>query len=134
MKNQFPLLSKIYLCEFLSAMFFWLAGWLMFTPPWDFFPVGKYLLLGTMMTALLILVMVFLIKPSEKMDDRARNNLYRSAFLVFTLFVPLLVVAAVLLLVFGQITIQAHHLLFVLAALLSIHAIAFFVNERRGSW
>lgn len=131
MKKQFPLVSKIYLCEFLSAMVFWVVGWLMLTPPWNP-PIAKYLMLGSMIVVLLVLVIVLLVKPSEKIDDRAKSNLFFAAFFTLALLGIVLLIGIIPLIILGGFMLKISHLLFVLAFILSVHAILFYVYDRSG--
>lgn len=95
MKKALNLTAKIYTIEFLSGMFFYSLGILITTPPTN--PeIFKIIGIGSMLLILLAVIIKTLFTNSEKLDERAKNNFYKSSTITLLIALVFLVISGLL--------------------------------------
>lgn len=82
MKNKTNLTSKIYMIELLCGMIFYGLGILFITPPTNP-PFIKYLAVGSLLFVILAIIIFTAFSTTEKLDERALNNFYKSSTITF---------------------------------------------------
>ena len=90
-------------------------------------------ILGIGLAIQLLLVLFFLCKNvREEPDERFYVNLTRAAGLMFALVLAGLIILAAALAYWGSVTLHLGLIFIVMAALVSIFSIVYFIFERRG--
>ncbi|EOL49964.1 hypothetical protein [Enterococcus caccae] len=94
MKTKKNLTERIYTIELLSGMIFYSLGILFVTPPTNS-EFTKYTIGGLMILVLLIIMVVTILTNTEKLDERALNNFYKSSNITFLFILLFLLVGGV---------------------------------------
>lgn len=82
MPNRIRLYSRIYLTAFMLWAIFFELGVALATPATQS-PLTKWFILGLPMMAEAAIILYVWVKPSEKMDDRAKRNICMAGFISF---------------------------------------------------
>ncbi|MBM7690503.1 hypothetical protein BCR24_15895 [Enterococcus ureilyticus] len=132
MKTKMNLTGKIYTIELLSGMIFYSIGILFITPPTT--PeITKYLAIGLMILVLLIIMVVTILTNTEKLDERALNNFYKSSNITFFFILIVLLIGGVITQFIPiDIKLSTSIISFILAVVLILHGSTFRSLEISG--
>ncbi len=128
-KNMFGITAKLYtVLVFLSSSIYTIGVWLI-TPG----SLIKNIMLGIGLSVQLLLMFYFLFKRiNEEPDERFYRNIAKSSSILFTIAIFILLLIATLIAVGGVFVLNAGFLYILVAFLLLLFAITYFITEKRG--
>lgn len=128
-KNMFGITAKLYtVLVFLSSSIYTIGVWLI-TPG----SLIKNIMLGIGLSVQLLLMFYFLFKRiNEEPDERFYRNIAKSSSILFTIAIFILLLIATLIDVGGVFVLNAGFLYILVAFLLLLFAITYFITEKRG--
>lgn len=128
-KNMFGITAKLYtVLVFLSSSIYTIGVWLL-TPG----SLIKNIMLGIGLSVQLLLMFYFLFKRiNEEPDERFYRNIAKSSSILFTIAIFILLLIATLIAVGGVFVLNAGFLYILVAFLLLLFAITYFITEKRG--
>lgn len=128
-KNMFGVTAKLYtVLVFLSSSIYTIGVWLL-TPG----SLIKNIMLGIGLGVQLLLMFYFLFKRiNEEPDERFYRNIAKTSSVLFTIAIFILLLIATLIAVGGVFILNAGFLYILVAFLLLLFAITYFITEKRG--
>lgn len=128
-KNMFGITAKLYtVLVFLSSSIYTIGVWLL-TPG----SLIKNIMLGIGLSVQLLLMFYFLFKRiNEEPDERFYRNIAKSSSILFTIAIFILLGIATLIAVCKVFVLNAGFLYILVAFLLLLFAITYFITEKRG--
>ena len=128
-KNMFGVTAKLYtVLVFLSSSIYTIGVWLL-TPG----SLVKNIMLGIGLSVQLLLMFYFLFKRiNEEPDERFYRNIAKTSSVLFTIAIFILLLIATLIAVGGVFILSAGFLYILVAFLLLLFAITYFITEKRG--
>lgn len=128
-KNMFGITAKLYtVLVFLSSSIYTIGVWLL-TPS----SLIKNIMLGIGLGVQLLLMFYFLFKRiNEEPDERFYRNIAKTSSVLFTIAIFILLLIATLIAVGGVFILSAGFLYILVAFLLLLFAITYFITEKRG--
>lgn len=128
-KNMFGITAKLYtVLVFLSSSIYTIGVWLL-TPG----SLINNIMLGIGLSVQLLLMFYFLFKRiNEEPDERFYRNIAKSSSILFTIAIFILLLIATLIAVGGVFVLNAGFLYILVAFLLLLFAITYFITEKRG--
>lgn len=128
-KNMFGITAKLYtVLVLLSSSIYTIGVWLL-TPD----SLIKNIMLGIGLSVQLLLMFYFLFKRiNEEPDERFYRNIAKSSSILFTIAIFILLLIATLIAVGGVFILNAGFLYILVAFLLLLFAITYFIIEKRG--
>ena len=128
-KNMFGITAKLYtVLVFLSSSIYTIGVWLL-TPG----SLIKNIMLGIGLSVQLLLMFYFLFKRiNEEPDERFYRNIAKSSSILFTIAIFILLGIATLIAVCKVFVLNAGFLYILVAFLLLLFAITYFIIEKRG--
>lgn len=128
-KNMFGVTAKLYtVLVFLSSSIYTIGVWLL-TPG----SLVKNIMLGIGLSVQLLLMFYFLFKRiNEEPDERFYRNIAKTSSVLFTIAIFILLLIATLIAVGGVFILNAGFLYILVAFLLLLFAITYFITEKRG--
>ena len=128
-KNMFGITAKLYtVLVFLSSSIYTIGVWLL-TPG----SLIKNIMLGIGLSVQLLLMFYFLFKRiNEEPDERFYRNIAKSSSILFTIAIFILLGMATLIAVCKVFVLNAGFLYILVAFLLLLFAITYFITEKRG--
>ena len=128
-KNMFGVTAKLYtVLILLSSSIYTIGVWLL-TPG----SLVKNIMLGIGLSVQLLLMFYFLFKRiNEEPDERFYRNIAKTSSVLFTIAIFILLLIATLIAVGGVFILSAGFLYILVAFLLLLFAITYFITEKRG--
>ena len=128
-KNMFGITAKLYtVLVFLSSSIYTIGVWLL-TPG----SLIKNIMLGIGLSVQLLLMFYFLFKRiNEEPDERFYRNIAKSSSILFTIAIFILLGMATLIAFCKVFVLNAGFLYILVAFLLLLFAITYFITEKRG--
>lgn len=128
-QNMFGITAKLYtVLVFLSSSIYTIGVWLL-TPG----SLIKNIMLGIGLGVQLLLMFYFLFKRiNEEPDERFYRNIAKTSSVLFTIAIFILLLIATLIAVGGVFILNAGFLYILVAFLLLLFAITYFITEKRG--
>lgn len=128
-KNMFGVTAKLYtVLILLSSSIYTIGVWLL-TPG----SLVKNIILGIGLSVQLLLMFYFLFKRiNEEPDERFYRNIAKTSSVLFTIAIFILLLIATLIAVGGVFILNAGFLYILVAFLLLLFAITYFITEKRG--